>query len=126
MSVVGEVLDEVVHATGRLAASVDGLDPIDLDGSSRLPGWTRGHVLTYLARNADGLRNLLLAARTGEPLKMYASPVTRVADIDAGAARSPEVIIADVLESSRRFIVEARALPTAAWAALVPFSSGQP
>jgi hypothetical protein len=31
-------------------------------------------VLVHLSRNADGLRNLLLSARTGEPLRMYPGP----------------------------------------------------
>jgi maleylpyruvate isomerase len=41
----------------------------ETDGSiladSGLPGWTRGHLLTHVARNADALRNLLTWARTG-------------------------------------------------------------
>ena len=31
---------------------------------SALPGWTRAHVLTHLARNADAMVNLLTWART--------------------------------------------------------------
>jgi maleylpyruvate isomerase len=83
-------------------------------------------VLVHLARNADGLRNLLLSARTGTPLRMYASPRTRLADIDAGVTRPTEVIAADAHESSARFLVEARAMPPQAWEANVAFSSGQP
>ena len=44
---------------------------------SLLPGWTRGHVVTHLARNADALRNLLTWARTGIPTPMYPSRQAR-------------------------------------------------
>src|SRR5256885_15091039 len=55
---------------------------------SLLPGWTRGHVLTHVARNGDGLGNLLRWARTGTETPMYASREARRADIEAGAGRS--------------------------------------
>jgi maleylpyruvate isomerase len=34
---------------------------------SALPGWSRAHVLTHVARNADAMINLLTWARTGRP-----------------------------------------------------------
>jgi maleylpyruvate isomerase len=101
------------------------LDPgDDLLASSRLPGWSRAHTLVDIARNADGLRNLLLAARTGLEIKMYTSPLARRADIEAGATRPGEVILADVLESAHRFLVEAQAMPEASWSTVVAFTSG--
>lgn len=113
-------------ATARLASTVVALEADDLVGPSRLPGWSRAHVLTHVARNADGLRNLLLAARSGVEVRVYASLATRHADIEAGATRPPEVVVADVLEASRRILVEAAAMPAGAWAAEVVFGSGQP
>ena len=65
-------LDEMAAATDRLLRSVDGLTEEDLAGPSLLPGWTRAHVLTHVARNADGFVNLVHAARTGEDREMYA------------------------------------------------------
>lgn len=41
-------------AHARLAEAVDGLTDEQVRSPSRLPGWTIGHVLTHLARNADG------------------------------------------------------------------------
>ena len=38
---------------------------------SLLPGWTRGHVLTHLARNADSQRHVLEAAVRGAPAERY-------------------------------------------------------
>ena len=51
-------------------------------------GWTRAHVVTHIARNADALSNLVHWATTGEPTPMYASPESRDADIAEGARRA--------------------------------------
>jgi maleylpyruvate isomerase len=121
------LIADLADETDKLCTSIGRLGDGQAQGHpSRLPGWSRAHLLVHLARNADGLRNLLLSARTGTPLRMYASPRTRIADIDAGVTRPAEVIVADALESSTRFLVEARAMPPQAWEANVAFSSGQP
>jgi maleylpyruvate isomerase len=86
---------------------------------SGLPGWTRAHLLTHIARNADGMINLLNWARTGTPTPAYASVEQRNADIDAGARRAPAEIRDDVIESSDRLAVVVRAMPEAAWSATV-------
>jgi maleylpyruvate isomerase len=86
---------------------------------SALPGWSRAHVLTHVARNADGMINLLTWARTGVPTPAYASVEQRNADIEAGAARSSAEIRADVMDSSDRLAQVARALSDEAWAARV-------
>lgn len=87
------------------------LDPSLVAGPSRLPGWTRGHVLTHVARNADALANLLHTARTGEPRAAYASAGARAQAIDAGAARSPADLAADLASSAAAWRAEAAALP---------------
>ena len=78
------LMGEVDAATSRLLRTAASFDTADLAAASLLPGWTRGHVLAHLARNADGFVNLLTAARTGEALPMYASLEARTADIEAG------------------------------------------
>ena len=83
---------------------------------SLLPGWTRGHVLTHIARNADGMVNLLRWARTGTKIPMYASAESRSADIEAGSGRPAASLAADVRESAAAFAAEAAALPGEAWA----------
>jgi maleylpyruvate isomerase len=55
---------------------------------SRLPGWTRGHVATHIARHADALVRLAQWAQTGERQDMYPSPEHRVKEIEAGSPRS--------------------------------------
>ena len=57
-------LDRLAAATERLLATATALGDAQVREASLLPGWTRGHVLTHLARNADGMINLLSWART--------------------------------------------------------------
>lgn len=81
---------ELRQATERLIDAVSVLAPTSVAEPSRLAGWTRGHVLTHLSRNADSLVNLLIWARTGEEVPQYASGESRDRDIEAyPAARSP-------------------------------------
>ncbi|BBC38326.1 hypothetical protein SGFS_096200 [Streptomyces graminofaciens] len=84
------VLEWVGDGQARLQEAVDALPPHAVAEPSALPGWTRGHLLTHLARNADALVNLLTWARTGVRTPMYTTPDQRASDwmtprIDAGA-----------------------------------------
>jgi len=98
-------LDELAGATDRLLLTVDALTEHDLRGQSLLPGRTRAHVLTHLARNADGLANLAEAARTGEDRPMYAGGRGgRDADIEAGAPRHVGDVRLDLAESAERLL----------------------
>ncbi|WP_308259326.1 maleylpyruvate isomerase family mycothiol-dependent enzyme [Pseudonocardia sp. H11422] len=86
---------------------------------SALPGWSRAHVLTHIARNADGMINLLNWARTGVATPAYASREQRDVDIEAGAARAPAAIRADVEKTSDRLAQVVKAMPESAWSATV-------
>jgi maleylpyruvate isomerase len=90
-------LSSVRDATDRLLSTVSGLDDAAVAGPSLLPGWSRGHVLAHLARNADALVEVL----AGRP--MYASPEARDADIERDAPRPPDAQYADVRDSAARF-----------------------
>lgn len=90
-------LASVQAATERLLTAVAALDNAAVTQSSRLPGWTRGHVLAHLARNADALVNVL----EGRP--MYVSGEARDADIERDAPRPLDAHLADLRESGERF-----------------------
>ncbi|MES4905318.1 MULTISPECIES: maleylpyruvate isomerase family mycothiol-dependent enzyme [unclassified Streptomyces] len=98
-------------ATDRLMASVSRLDETAVTEPSLLPGWTRGHVLAHLARNADALVNLLTWARTGEPTPMYESEDARDREIEEAASRPLPVHVDDLRTSAFRFHAAAAALP---------------
>jgi maleylpyruvate isomerase len=112
-------LAQLGESTDRLLATASALTDAQVAGPSRLPGWTRGHVLTHLARNADGFRNLLTWARTGNETPMYPSEAARDRGIEEGAARPAAQITADLQESAAALAAAAQDLPALAWEALV-------
>ena len=98
-------LDEMAASTDRVLATVDRFDDNDVRQPSLLPGWTRGHVLTHLARNADGMVNLVQAARTGDGQVMYpGGREGRAADIEAGAGRHLGDLRLDLAEAAERLL----------------------
>ncbi|MFD7990846.1 maleylpyruvate isomerase family mycothiol-dependent enzyme [Streptomyces mexicanus] len=109
-------LASVQDATERLLGAVATLDNAAVTDQSRLPGWTRGHILAHLARNADALVNVF----EGRP--MYVSPQARDADIERDAPRPLDAQVADVRESAARFQKAAAAL--ADWSRTVELRNG--
>lgn len=107
--------DGAAHLRGLMTRMADAA----FVAPSLLPGWSRAHVLSHIARNADAMINLLDWARTGVPSPAYPSREQRDRDIDAGAARPPAAIRADVVESSDRLAVAVRGMPQSAWSARV-------
>ncbi len=93
-------LASVRDATDRLLSAAAKLNNDSTAEPSRLPGWSRGHVLAHIARNADALVNVL----AGRP--MYESAQTRDADIARDAPRPLDAQLADVRESGARFLAE--------------------
>ena len=112
-------LARVGESTDRLLATADALSDAQAAAASRLPGWTRGHVLTHLARNADGFRNLLAWAATSHETPMYPSEEARDRAIEAGAGRSAAELAADLRQSAAAFAGAAQDLPVRAWDAPV-------
>ncbi|OPG07583.1 mycothiol maleylpyruvate isomerase [Streptomyces sp. GKU 895] len=109
-------LASVRDATDRLLTAVAKLDNASVAEPSRLPGWSRGHILAHLARNADALVNVLRG------LPMYASGDARDADIERDAPRPLDVQLADVRDSAARF-QEAGAVP-GDWSRTVELRNG--
>lgn len=100
----------------RLLGSLHGLSPGDARRPSRLPGWTVGHVLTHLARNADSHVRMLVAARHGQVADQYqGGRPARAADIEAGAGRSEADLVADVAGACRRLEEAWEATPGDVW-----------
>lgn len=77
-----------IAATQRLLGDTIAIDDSHWQAPSRLPGWSRAHVATHLARQADALVRLAEWAKTGERHDMYASADQREGEIDAGSRRS--------------------------------------
>src|SRR5213080_825186 len=107
---ISGLLARVGAATDRLMATAAALSDAQAREPSLLAGWSRGHVLTHIARNADGLVNLLRWARTGTQTPMYASAESRAADIEAGAGRPAADLAADVRESAAALAAQAASM----------------
>jgi maleylpyruvate isomerase len=93
----------LAHETSLLTTTAAGLDDESIRIPSLCQGWTRAHVLSHLARNADGLGNLARWAVTGVPVAMYESEQARDSDIAAGSTRSAAQIFTDLEQSAARF-----------------------
>lgn len=105
-------------------SAVAALPDAGLREPSRLPGWSRAHVLAHLARNADALVNLLIWARTGVETPMYASRA-RDSDIATGAALPPGRLRVELELSEAGFQAASEQLPSVGWAAVVRTGQGR-
>jgi maleylpyruvate isomerase len=98
---------------------------VDLDSPSLLPGWTRKHVAAHLALNAEALGNLVHWARTGEERPMYSSPEQRNTDIEAGALRPADELIAWFEESAQQLTTGMGELTDEQWQTQVRTAQGR-
>lgn len=90
---IGTVPTDDVHrwkaeATQRLLGYTIGLDDDDWHAPTALPGWSRAHVATHLARNADYLRLVLEAVTAGRPQPDPPGAKERAAELERGADRN--------------------------------------
>lgn len=116
----------VAAATQRLLGDTIGVDDPAWRAPSLLPGWSRGHVASHLARNADGLGRLTEWARTGRRHDMYASAQVREDEIAAGAGRLGLDLQVDLDASAQRLTEDfARLDEAGAWDAEVELRGGQ-
>src|SRR6478735_6931665 len=126
----GRELDDAVEgcaaAHQRLLADLASLEDAEVGRPSLLPGWTIGHVLTHLARNADSQRHVLEAAVRGEPAERYpGGPQQRTGDIEAGAGRPAAALVEDVRRTIWQLEGAWPAVPAEGWE-LVGTSLGRP
>lgn len=110
----------LADGTARLLAAARGCTDADVRRASLLPDWTRGHVLTHLARNADSQVRRLWGALHGEVLSQYeGGREGRNADIEAGAVRELDVIVDDLVTACVELEQFLAAVPDEVWDAAV-------
>jgi maleylpyruvate isomerase len=121
------VIDEGWVATGtELCEGVmTSLSDVDFAEPSRLPGWTRAHVIAHIDGNARGLGNLVSWARTGIETTMYSSMEQRDADIEAGALLPPQELRARLLQSSAQLADGFNSLSEEDWSTQVRTAQGR-
>jgi maleylpyruvate isomerase len=109
----------------RMQESASGMTDGDCRGLSLLPGWSRGHVLTHWARNADGQTRMLQAAMRGEVTEQYpGGDALRDADIETGAARPARQILDDARAAIGRVEDTWHRMPPDAWSRPVTARTG--
>lgn len=117
-------LEAMDASTQAVLHTIADVDDDALREPSLLPGWSRGHVLAHLARNADGLVNLAAWARTDVETPMYASREQRDADIEAGAVQSADALRADLAASAERLDSALAELSDEQWDAAIRYGAG--
>jgi maleylpyruvate isomerase len=96
----------------------------DLRSPSRLPGWTRAHVIAHLARNADSHAWLFAGAMIGEPRQQYPEAGMRERDIEAGSSQSKDELLRDLKGSCRALEVAWDELDDDLWDSFQTVSPG--
>ena len=103
-------------AHAHLVAAVAALTDEQVVAASLLPGWTVGHVLAHLARNAESHVAMLRAANAGQVGVQYpGGAAQRTRDIDAGASRSAAEQVADLIATNAQLEAAWAAMTEAGW-----------
>lgn len=96
-----EDLARVADATARFLRAIEPLSDRDMRQPIGLEGWTRAHVITHLARNADSHCRRAHAAARDEVIEQYPGGFEgRAAEIEVGAGRSAWATVEDFRASS--------------------------
>ena len=118
-------IEGCLAAHAKLAEVGAGLTDEIVRRPSLLPGWTVGHVLTHLARNAEAMDRRVEAALRGEMIDQYEGGVEgRAASIDAGSRREAHELVADVVGWSQRVDTTFASLPANGWSRTVRSVAG--
>jgi maleylpyruvate isomerase len=84
----------------RLLSTIATITDDDVRKPSLMPGWTVGHVVTHLSRNADGHVRRLAGALEGQEVPRYGGGMEqRDRDIETGASRPAAVLLRELQES---------------------------
>jgi maleylpyruvate isomerase len=109
----------------RLGATLELVTDEVARRASQLPGWTVGHVLAHLARNADSHLRRIAGAARGEVVDQYPGGTEgRAAEIEADAGRPAAELVADVLATNAALEAAWEVLPEDAWSRYTRSVSG--
>lgn len=93
-------IEQCRRSHARLLTGLVQLDDEQVRAASRLPSWSRGHVLSHLARQGDSVVRRLRAAMEGRVVDQYlGGSAERNTAIEQGATRSAAAILADLRDS---------------------------
>lgn len=108
-----------LSATQQLLGDTITISDADWTTPTALSGWTRAHVATHLARNADVIREVVSAAVSGRPAPIPLGPVQEMRMLEAGSRRSSLDLQIDLDTSFSRLNVTFDQLTPEQWDATV-------
>ncbi|MCW1250022.1 maleylpyruvate isomerase family mycothiol-dependent enzyme [Acaricomes phytoseiuli] len=103
------------RGTAYFARKLRELPDSALAEDSRLPGWSRAHLVAHVGYNARALARLVDWAETGEEHPMYSSPEARNEEIELGATLSPIALRNLFDHAAIHLNVQWRDLPDERW-----------
>ena len=102
-------------ATQRLLGDTIAISEADWRATVALPGWTRAHVATHIARNADSLRRQAEAVKSGRAAPDQPTALDTQRELESGARRSPLDLQIDLDTSAGRLNVTLDSLSDDDW-----------
>lgn len=113
------------RGTAFFSRKLSQLTDAELDGPTRLPGWTRRHLVAHVGYNARALARLINWAATGVENPMYESMQVRNEEIAYGATLSA-IALRNLHEHAAVHLnVEWRDLPEDRWSHPVRTAQGR-
>jgi maleylpyruvate isomerase len=97
----------------------------DFAAPSRVPGWSRAHVVAHVGYHARALARLIEGAAAGVPVAMYDGPSQQAHEVEFGATLPVEALRNLVAHAAVHLNVEWRDLPEAAWQRPVTLADGE-
>ncbi|MCW2855675.1 MAG: hypothetical protein JWR52_1290 [Marmoricola sp.] len=123
---IADEIEALHHTDQRAVRSVDSLTDAQWAEPSLLPRWTRAHVISHLALNAEAFTGALLGLMDGELVPIYPSQAARDADIDELAHAHISEIRDRFFAATQHFRTIAADLTADQWTASVARLPGGP
>lgn len=115
----------VRRGTAYFARKLGELDDEALALPSRVPGWSRRHVVAHVGYHARSLARLVEAARDGLDRERLVEPESQIEDVEFGATLPPHALRHLFRHAEVHLNVEWRDLDTPGWSARVtPLAGG--
>lgn len=119
------VIEACADSHARWLGTLASLTDDQATQPSRLPDWSRAHVITHLARKSDSHVWLFGGARVDEVRVQYPRPNMQQEDIEAGARRSASELRADLTGALERIERAFEDLPDDRWDRLGVVAPGE-
>ncbi|MFL6238760.1 MAG: maleylpyruvate isomerase N-terminal domain-containing protein [Actinomycetes bacterium] len=125
MDEIDRIVAGIRQSQEKLVAALAGLTDAQARQPSLLPGWSVGHLLTHVARNADSVVRRFEGALRDEVVDQYVGgQAGRDAEIEAGAGRSAAELVDDVRQTSAAVDEICARMPPDAWARMTRSVTG--